>query len=29
MRIGILADIHGNLTHLRWAIDVLREQRAD
>jgi predicted phosphodiesterase len=29
MRIGILADIHEDLDHLRWAIDVLREQRAD
>jgi len=29
MRIGILADIHENLSHLRWAIDVLREQGAD
>jgi predicted phosphodiesterase len=29
MRIGILADIHENLGHLRWAIDVLREQGAD
>jgi hypothetical protein len=29
VRIGILADIHENLTNLRWAINVLREQRAD
>jgi hypothetical protein len=29
MRIGILADIHENLGHLRWAIDVLHEQGAD
>jgi predicted phosphodiesterase len=29
MRIGILADIHEDLGHLRCAIDVLREQRAD
>jgi hypothetical protein len=28
MRIGILADIHEDLDHLRWAIDVLREHRA-
>jgi len=29
MRIGILADIHENLPHLQWAIDVLRGQKAD
>ena len=29
MRIGILADVHENLSHLRWAIDVLSEQRSD
>lgn len=29
MRIGILADIHENVMHLRWAIDVLRKQGAD
>jgi len=29
MRIGILADIHENLSHLRWAIDVMREQAVD
>ena len=29
MRIGILADIHEYLDHLRWAIGVLREQGAD
>jgi predicted phosphodiesterase len=29
MRIGILADIHESLSHLRWAIDVLSEQRSD
>jgi predicted phosphodiesterase len=29
MRIGILADIHENLSHLRWAIDVLNDQRSD
>jgi hypothetical protein len=29
MRIGILADIHEDLAHLRWAIDVLRERGAD
>src|SRR5262249_28215693 len=29
MRIGILADIHEDLTHLRWAIDVLGEHGAD
>lgn len=29
MRIGILADIHEDLDHLRWAIDVLRQQGAD
>ena len=29
MKIGILADIHENLSHLRWAIGVLREQGAD
>ncbi len=29
MRIGILADIHEHLDHLRWAIDVLSEQGAD
>ncbi len=29
MRIGILADVHEDLSHLRWAIDVLSEQRSD
>ena len=29
MRIGILADIHEHLAHLRWAIEVLGEQGAD
>ena len=29
MRIGILADVHEHLSHLRWAIAVLREQRSD
>jgi len=29
MRIGILADVHEDLSHLRWAIDVLREHRSD
>ncbi len=29
MRIGILADVHESLSHLRWAIDVLSEQRSD
>ena len=29
MRIGILADVHEDLSHLRWAINVLREQRSD
>jgi predicted phosphodiesterase len=29
MRIGILADIHEDLDHLRWAIDVLVEHGAD
>ncbi len=29
MRIGILADVHENLGHLRWAIDILRDRGAD
>ncbi len=29
MRIGILADVHEHLSHLRWATDVLCEQKAD
>ncbi len=29
MRIGILADVHESVSHLRWAIDVLREQGSD
>jgi predicted phosphodiesterase len=29
MKIGILADIHEDLGHLRWAIDVLGEHGAD
>jgi Calcineurin-like phosphoesterase superfamily domain len=29
MRIGILADVHENLSHLRWAIDVLNDLRSD
>jgi predicted phosphodiesterase len=29
MRIGILADVHENLSRLRWSIDVLSEHRFD
>ncbi len=29
MRIGILADVHESVSHLRWAIDVLSEQKSD
>jgi predicted phosphodiesterase len=29
MKIGILADVHEDLSHLRWAINVLREHRSD
>jgi predicted phosphodiesterase len=29
MRFGILADIHENLSHLRWSIDVLQNEGAD
>jgi predicted MPP superfamily phosphohydrolase len=29
MKIGILADVHEDLSHLRWAINVLREHTPD
>ena len=29
MRIGMLADVHEDVSRLRWAIDVLSEQRFD
>ncbi len=29
MRIGILADVHESVSHLRWAIDVLSEHKSD
>ena len=29
MRIGILADVHESVSHLRWAIDVLSQQKSD